>query len=142
MTMAAAACAGTPSGAHPAGSSTASPVASPTRTTLTLKPLLVIKPGSSYFPNFKKIGGIHCKGVGGFADLRKGAGVTIYDGSGHVAGSGFIRRTVMLGKKCVMQAVVPGVTPAGFYKVQFVNRNKVAFSAEQLEKSTAVETIG
>lgn len=108
---------------------------------MTLQPLLQIARGDAEFPNWKRTAG-GCAGDNGYDDLRLNAGVTLYAANGDVAGSGFITDATVAGSKCILTGTVDDVTPAKFFKVQFANRNKVAFSMEQLQEQSAYLTIG
>lgn len=120
---------------------TVAPRSSPT--TLTVTPILTLKQGSAYYPNFKTGPGTKCRGVGGYSDLRRGRAVTIYDQRGsNVVGTGFIKQGFVVGKSCYLGATVKGLPRLPFYKVQFANRNKVPFSAHDLIHHTSVITIG
>lgn len=117
------------------------PTVSETPTSLSLQPVLEMKLGDAYYPNWRKTAA-GCKGINGYDDLHISAGVTLYAANGDVAGSGFITESRVEGKKCILTATVDDVIPGDFYKVQFANRNEVAFSRQQLEDQSAVLTIG
>ena len=120
---------------------TRSATASPTAGTLTLEPVLQIKHGPSYSPNWRASHG-GCRGANGYDDLHVNAGVTLYGPNGDVVGSGFITDSRIDGSRCVLTATVDDVQRIGFYKVQFANRNEVAFSLAQLQDQSAYLTIG
>lgn len=110
-------------------------------TSLSLQPVMEMKLGDPSYPNWKRTAA-GCKGINGFEDLYVQAGVTLYGANGDVAGSGFITQARVQGKKCILTGTVDDVVPGEFYKVQFANRNEVAFSRQQLEDQSAVLTIG
>lgn len=121
---------------------TTAPVAKPKPARLTVTPILVLKLGSEASPNYRSVGK-KCGGVGGFGDLRKGRAVTIYDQTGSaVIGTAFIKQGLVEGKSCYMTAIVRDLPRLSFYKVQFANRNKIAFSEHDLIHNTSVVTIG
>lgn len=67
-----------------------------------------------------------CKGDGGYADLKAGAAVTIYDDAGKVIGSGGLDQGEIAGKTCSFDFIVPDVpTGGGFYQYEVTHRGKL-----------------
>lgn len=146
MAAALAACGGNSSGITAA--TTHSPAAlTPSATTsagpaaINVNVVLVIRAGSSDFPNYAKTS-VGCKGINAESDHRKGEGVTVYGGSGDVVGTGFVKETLISKHTCVLLAPVRGMRSEPFYKVQFGNGNKLAFSRAQLLNKTAATFVG
>lgn len=130
-----AACSGGASAPTSKAPKSATVTPSPTATTLTLKPLLEIRQ-AKYYANWKPAAN-GCKGVGGYSDLRRGVAVTLYSPSGDIAGTGFVTRTAALKNICLMVATVRNAEPEKFYGVQFADRDKIAFSRQEIEAGTA-----
>lgn len=119
------------------------PTPSPSPSLLDLHPELVIKgPGDGYFAKWRPSGVGRCRGVGGYSDLHRNAGITLYAPDGDVAGTGFITNSYPDGnKECVMIGTVSNALPERFYDVQFANRNRIAFSREEIVSGSADTVI-
>lgn len=84
-------------------------------------------------PNWKKIGRVGCKGVGGYDDIVGGASVTAYNSAGDIIGTSSLGGGVAVGKNCMFPFEVTGLEESDFYQVEVSHRGKVTVAKANLD---------
>jgi hypothetical protein len=84
-----------------------------------------------------------CQGVGGYADLRPGATVTVYDSKGRVVGLAPLGSGISSAMSCTFPFEVPDV-PADSrnYTVEIGNRGKTTFLPDVAKSGQIALTVG
>jgi len=87
--------------------------------------------------------GSSCSGIGGYADLGVGSGVTIRDANGTIVGVGEITDSEDVQPVCVFTFTVHDVPSGeGPYTVEISHRGKVTVTEQALADGTAALSIG
>ncbi|GAA1881710.1 hypothetical protein GCM10009836_73730 [Pseudonocardia ailaonensis] len=87
--------------------------------------------------------GSSCTGSGGYRDIGAGTGVTVYDASGAIVGTGRLSTgRATSSSTCEFTFTVPDVPTGGdFYQVEISHRGKVTVDADELANGPAL-TLG
>lgn len=86
-----------------------------------------------------------CAGSGGYADLTKGASVTVTNEKGAIIGTGTLDGGIgIAAHKCLFGFAVPSVSKAKFYSVQVSHRGTITEPSSGVSKGslTFALTIG
>jgi len=128
--------------AIPSAATSAAPATRTSPAPLTIRASLALSATSKYGTGISASGGT-CKGVGGYADIQTGAGVTVTYASGAVVATGWLGTGSGSGSTCTFPlSITPVSGESPFYSIEVSHRGKVTFPQSQLRTGAAMLSLG